>query len=300
LTTGDEGKLKPLPIEELLELKMGESYAKLAGGRAVKLCMPAPLRVENLPLGREVIARSWERYGAPLVSPEVPMREEVAAPPPVPVSPPSPPIPPAVVPPPVVVPVAQPSPQKPTRQAKEKKSSSVPAPLGRGGPEHQYLQELVKRFGEAQGFRVTIEDPVLDGQGSVDVVLERERLRIACEISVTTGVEHEVGNVEKCLAAGFGEVAVISPKERHLAKIKKALGKRLSPEAMSRVHFFVPEEFGAYLDTIPLSEEKVETVGGYQVKVSYRRPTPKEAGARTKAVASVIARSLKRMQGKSE
>jgi hypothetical protein len=156
----------------------------------------------------------------------------------------------------------------------------------------------VKRFGEARGFRVTVEYPVLDGRGSVDVFLEREGWRLACEISVTTTVEHEVGNVEKCLAAEFHEVVVISPKERHLQKVERALGKRLPPESMSRVHFFTPEALGAYLDTLPLPAEVATTVGGYQVKVNYRPTSGEQAGSRTKAVAGVIARSLQRLKQK--
>src|ERR1035437_885308 len=41
-----------------------------------------------------------------------------------------------------------------------------PAPLpGRGGPQHKYLQSLVKRFAEDRGFKATIEKMVLDGHG---------------------------------------------------------------------------------------------------------------------------------------
>jgi hypothetical protein len=176
--------------------------------------------------------------------------------------------------------------------------SPVPAPLGRGGPEHQYLQELVKRFGEAKGFRVTVEQPVLDGQGSVDVVLEREGWRLACEISVTSTVEQEVGNVEKCLAAGFDVVVAISTNKRRLGKLGKALEARLDTAALTRVLRLSPEEFAEYLESLPAPAEKVETVGGYQVKVSYRPALSQEGQARTKAVAGVIARSLRRMQGK--
>jgi hypothetical protein len=295
LTMGDKGVV-PLPVEELLELGVGEAYAKLAGGKAVKLSMPAPVQVGSFAESREVISQSWVRYEAPAVSREVPVEEAGIAPPPVPVSPPPPPLSPEMPSPYVTVP--SPRPSSPPPRTRERKAPSVPAPLGRGGPEHQYLQELVKRFGEAKGFRVTVEQPVLDGRGSVDVVLEREGLRLACEISVTTGVEQEVGNVEKCLSAGFDGVVVIAPKEGHLRKIERALGKRISPEERSRVYFLAPEEVGSYLDALPPPAAAVETVGGYQVKVSYRPPASGEAASRVKAVAGVIARSLKRMQGK--
>lgn len=135
-----------------------------------------------------------------------------------------------------------------------------PAPLGRGGPEHQYLQELVKRWGEEHGFRATVEQPI-PGGGSVDVALEREGLRLACEISVTTSVEQEVGNVEKCLAAGFDRVACLSMKRGQLGKLEAALGKRLREEERTKVAFLLPEEFPAFLD-VHAAREEVTTVGG--------------------------------------
>ncbi len=310
LTTGEKGT-EPLAVEEILELQVGQAYGKLAGGRAVKLSMPPPVRVKDPSIGQEVIAGSWYIYGAPAgvsggVTPEeaasdMPQQEPAdaakeqgeqrAAPPKVAPRPaekhrmPEEPIP---------------TPPRSSPPKREKKAPTPPPPLGRGGPEHQYLQEFVKRFGESKGFRVTVEQPVLDGQGSVDVVLEREGWRLACEISVTTGVEQEIGNVEKCLAAGFDVVAVISPKERHLEKLNKALGKKLSPDTLSRIHFLTPEDIGPFLDALPVPADVVETVGGYQVKVSYRRSSAGEEASRKRAVAEVIARSLKRLQRKAE
>ena len=35
---------------------------------------------------------------------------------------------------------------------------------------------------------------------------------IACEISISTSVQHEMGNVEKCLAAGYDRVAAFWKK----------------------------------------------------------------------------------------
>src|SRR5215207_11595184 len=102
-----------------------------------------------------------------------------------------------------------------------------PAPLGRGGPEHQYLQDLVKRWGESEGYRVTIEEPTPGSKGSVDVALRRDDFSIACEISVTSTVDQEVGNVVKCLEAGFHEVAVLALKRPHLTRIEAALKKKL-------------------------------------------------------------------------
>jgi hypothetical protein len=75
--------------------------------------------------------------------------------------------------------------------------------LGRGGREHKYLQQLLKQVGEDRGFRATIEQQITGGAGSVDISLERDGKRIACEISVTSTSEQELGNVRKCLAAEY-------------------------------------------------------------------------------------------------
>lgn len=287
---GKEERLEPLPAEALLELRVGEAYAKLAGGRAVRIFMPPPLRVKDLKAGEDVMRESWAWHAAPIVLPESSIAEPQDAPE---AEPTAPEVEPQTAPK-AEEPQAKAPPEPPPRRKKDK--PAAPPSLGRGGPEHTYLQELVKQWGEAKGLRATIELPVLDGAGSVDVVLEREGWRLACEISVTSTVEQEVGNVEKCLAAGFDEVVVISPKARRLASLRKALEKRLGEEALARVSLLSPEEFALYLDTLPAREE-VGTVGGYQVKVSYQARPPGERQARARAVAGVIARSLSRLKG---
>jgi len=97
--------------------------------------------------------------------------------------------------------VAAEPPQAPVKSAAEppapkrpqpKRPAPAPPSPGRGGPQHKYIQEVIKRWGEKHGFRVEIEKPVLDGLGSVDVALSKGDLRIACEIVVSTSPEHEL------------------------------------------------------------------------------------------------------------
>lgn len=92
---------------------------------------------------------------------------------------------------------------------RDRRTAPEPAPLGRGGSEHRYLQNLIKQYAEGLGYRASIEEPVLGGRG-VDVALSKGNISIACEISVTTDDAHEQGNVQKCLA---GEVEPIVPEE---------------------------------------------------------------------------------------
>ena len=45
-----------------------------------------------------------------------------------------------------------------------------PPLAGRGGRQHKYLQELIKRLGESRGYRSTVEKQILGGAGQVPAV----------------------------------------------------------------------------------------------------------------------------------
>ena len=167
--------------------------------------------------------------------------------------------------------------------------------MGRGGPEHQYLQELVKRWAESNGYRAVVEEEILGGKGSVDVALRTDEFSIACEISVTSTVGQEVGNVQKCLEAGFHEVAVLALKRPRLLKIEAALKEKLPAADLARVHCLSPEELFTMLSMRPVTRETV--VGGYKVKVRHEAVDPDEAAARYKALTEVVAKSVRRMKG---
>jgi excisionase family DNA binding protein len=125
---------------------------------------------------------------------------------------------------------------------------SLPATPGRGGEHHKYLQQLIRRWAEARGYAVTIEKEILDGLGSVDVALEKGGRMIACEVSVTTDAEHETGNVQKCLAAGFDEVILISSEKTILTSVRHALVTALSTTQYRQVKFLTPEEAFSFID----------------------------------------------------
>jgi DNA helicase HerA-like ATPase len=229
---------------------------------------------------REMRARSLARWGAPRV-------EDISRPAPVPERPKEPtPSPPRVEELAVLRTVERPA------STPETEIPTPPEPRrpGKGGAEHTYLQELVKRWAEERGFRATVEEQIPGGRESIDVALYRGETRIACEISVTTPLEYEVGNVEKCLAAGFGEVAMVSLKKSRLAKLDKLLAGVLSPEHYRRVHFLTPEELLSWLAGQP-AEEQAGTVAGYKVKVRYQAPQD----AKSKRVAEILAKSIKRL-----
>jgi Type IV secretion-system coupling protein DNA-binding domain/TraM recognition site of TraD and TraG len=229
---------------------------------------------------RDIRTRALARWGVP--------RTEEPRPAPVPERPKE------VSPPPVEKPPVEVRAPRPQTDAPPPKVP-VPEPHrpGKGGPEHTYLQELVKRWAEERGFRAVVEGEIPGSRESIDVALYRGETRIACEISVTTPLEYEIGNIEKCLAAGFGHVVMVSLKKSRLAKLEKLLSGALSSEGYGKVKLFTPQELLAWLDGQPAQEE-VGTVGGYKVKVRYAAPQD----AKAKRVAEILAKSMQRLHEK--
>jgi hypothetical protein len=179
----------------------------------------------------------------------------------------------------------------------KRKSPPVPKELvqpGRGGQQHKYLQQLVKQLAEERGFRASIEESILDGAGSVDVSLVRGALKIACEISVTTNRDQELGNVEKCLAAGYNNIVLVGQNERHIKSLSKFIEAELDESEQDKVHYTTAENLIEYLDTLGAPPKPTEQmVKGYKVRTVQQVLDPKEASARRQAIAGVIARSLK-------
>jgi hypothetical protein len=271
---------------DLMSLRVGEAIARIDNSQGdcnLKTHLLPAVEAETATARREAItARSRERYAVPR---EEPQRAPEAA---------------RETPAPRVAPEERrplpPTPTSPQPRPARESRPPTPAPMGRGGPEHQYLQELVKRWAEAKGYRATVEEPI-SGGGKVDVALRREGHSLACEISVTTTAEHETGNVEKCLAAGFDEVVLLSLHRGTLGKVREAVEARVEEKDRQRLHFMSPEEFFTFLDA-PEPAAKETTVGGYKVKVRYKPAEGEAATRKSKAVSEILLKSLKKMKEK--
>lgn len=147
--------------------------------------------------------------------------------------------------------------------------SLAPQSPGRGGEHHKYLQQLIKRWAEGRGYQVTLEKPVLDGLGIIDLVLEKSGLApIACEISITTPVEHELKNAEKCLVAGYEHVFLVAPDKDALARVRARASSVLTPAQLRKVRFVLPEEVFASVSVLDAGTTSREGDG--------RKEDPKE------------------------
>lgn len=165
--------------------------------------------------------------------------------------------------------------------------------------QHRYLQNLIKKIAEDKGYKATIEQPALEGQGKIDIALERNGKKIACEISITSTEDQELKNIKKCLAAGYEKVIVCSPDKKTLGSIKALVSQNLAESEQKKIFFFQPEELLMFLEEESAAElTKEERVKGYKVKVQYQAASEDEKKAKREAVANVIVQALKRMKEK--
>ncbi len=150
---------------------------------------------------------------------------------------------------------------------------------------------------EEKGFRAVIEQQTPDSKGMVDVGLERDGKRIACEITITTTDEQELRNIEKCLAGGYDKVILCSPEQKTLEKVKSLVSQKLNESDKEKVLFFQPEELYFYLESeAACSLDKEERVKGYRVKVQYQPVRETEKRAKREAVGQVILQALRRVK----
>ncbi len=191
-------------------------------------------------------------------------------------------------------PIETPEPRIPSPETRPVPPPSLP---GRGGQEHKYLQNLITRWAHGMGWKADIEAPVLDGSGSgmVDIALEREGVRIACEITVTTSADHEIENLDKCLRAGFTHVAAVASDPKRLRKIEQLAAKKFSKTDRAKLHFFAPDDLFAFIEGIQAKmENKQVTVRGYTVNVSYQPTNAAMKESRKEAIANVFLNRVKK------
>lgn len=181
---------------------------------------------------------------------------------------------------------------------KENPQVSIPdAPDKQAISQHRYLQNLIKRMAESRGYKASIEEPTPDGKGRVDVSLERNGKRIACEISVTTSDIWELQNIQKCLGAGYDTVVACSSESKTLGNIRKQIEANLNEAERKRVLVYEPDALFLYLDEEIAKEASTETrIKGYRVKVEYDAVSPKEMEKKRESVAQVVLESLKKMK----
>lgn len=174
------------------------------------------------------------------------------------------------------------------------KEAGRSAGRGKGGPEHKAFQGIIRHTAERLGFRAVLEHPVGGGNQSVDVVLTRDDLRIACEISVSTSAEHEFANLSKCLPEGFTLIALISEDAGHRERLRSMVDASLASSDAARVFSGSCEEFIGYLEALPsASAGDARRVRGFKVKRKFVELTAEERQRISEQAFNLLAEEMK-------
>lgn len=127
---------------------------------------------------------------------------------------------------------------------------------GKGGDTHKQLQSMLKEQAELFGWKGIIEKRIGKSLESVDLVLIRDDLKVAVEISDTSRVDYEISNIKKCLEAGYDYVVAVSSDEKFLVQLKTAVKKSFSFKEKERIRFSLPLKLKDFLIDI-VSEKSI-------------------------------------------
>lgn len=165
---------------------------------------------------------------------------------------------------------------------------------------HRYLQTLIKKMAESYGYTATIEAPTPDGAGSVDVLLSKEGMTTAIELSVTTDALWETHNIQKCLSCGYDTVISVSADKKRGEAIKALCKKELPQFGEKQIFFFTPDELLLHLAPTPATPETTApeqpVMKGYRINVSYEDVSKEQMDRKRKAVAEAVVKSLRRQK----
>ena len=188
--------------------------------------------------------------------------------------------------------------EKKTVDAKAVKTTeaipAAPRDLGRGGERHKTIQKRLQAEAQKLGFQANVEKQLAPGcNDAADLIVRRGPLAIAVEIAITTPIDHEFGNVKKCLDAGFERVAVIATGRKRLADIAEAVQGGLGSEAAAKVGFHTPDEFLEELQTLAKTTDepppttslaKTGKTLGYEIERVFVKLSPQELRENQQAI----------------
>ncbi len=113
---------------------------------------------------------------------------------------------------------------------------------GKGGDLHKQFQFMIKEQATLFGWKAKVEERIPHTLGSVDVGLSKEDVRIAVEISVTTHTEHEMGNIRKCLDAGYDYILCVGSDENGAQAINSNIRKHFSIKERHQIKVCCPHQ----------------------------------------------------------
>jgi hypothetical protein len=255
--------------EDIQNLDRGEAIMRI--GRAEDDCNVRVIPVQEdaaFNLQETAIAQSRKTYSTP--------REQI---PHTPVAPTPPPI--------VTKAPSAPHPIAPL--SPEQKDETIEHLAGRTElRQHRYLQTLIKKLAEERGYKASVELPTPDGNGQVDVSLERDGTRIAVEISVSTKADWELHNIKKCLDAGYDRVIACSPNKVTLQHIRRKVSEDCSAIEQQRIIVIDPDQICEFLEPVSVEPAAEQRIKGYRVSVSYANVDQQERMQKRLSVSRIV------------
>ena len=161
------------------------------------------------------------------------------------------------------------------------KVPNTPEVTGRGGGVHVQIQNMIKSMANQYGWRADLEYAVADG--FIDIWLQRSGLSVACEISVTTGIDYERQNIEKCLKAGADEVWFVSEDNGKLSELASSFKDK------GNVFYFTPDDIPAEIEARSDMETGEQSqVRGYTVAVKQAYTSQTDLDVRHARIAHLL------------
>jgi hypothetical protein len=180
--------------------------------------------------------------------------------------------------------------KEPVSKSNDANDPFLPVAVARGrlrGKEHRRISDIIARLGQERGFLATLEKPVSNGR--VDVALERTGLAVACEVSVSTEVTHELGNAAKCIKHGFHHVLLVSTDEGKRERLRIATN---SPEFVV-VKVVSLEELANFLDSLlPPDPPPGQIIRGYKVKINRKAQSPDDQNSARAKIGRAMTKSI--------
>ncbi|NNK49853.1 MAG: type IV secretion system DNA-binding domain-containing protein [Gemmatimonadetes bacterium] len=236
LVPSPDGSRKPVTAERLVSLGVGQAVGRVGAGTcALTIDFKQPIPEQDRKQADLVRERTWKTHGAP-------------------------PLPEARVDTPTVAAVAS------GKNTEVVVLPASPSP-GRGSKQHKLLQDLARQWGEAQGFRVAVEQDILGGAGRVDVLLSRGDMRIAVEVSVTSTGRQVADTVSKCLAAGLTQVVVVGSDVSTLRRAEELTRRETPAKDRNSVRFLSPDGLKSWLESLPGTPDDGSRTAGYAVRI---------------------------------
>ncbi len=155
---------------------------------------------------------------------------------------------------------------------------------GKGGTKHKAVQESLAEVATSQGWHARIEEHIGEGK-HIDVVLHHGPKAIACEISVSTSVVHELGNVTKCIDAGYTNIWVICDETAWIDNFRKALAA--SEYGDAQVEILTPDEATSRIESLVVTDSE-NVVAGRAIECVVKEISAQEQERREIVLAKVL------------